>query len=48
VLPLDVESVSEPFPLNSDKALEASTPVKQRSIEVKENGLNFRQHHLCA
>jgi len=37
-----LEEVSKPFPLMSNKPLEASTTVKQRSVEIEDHGLNIR------
>ena len=38
------ENARKPFPLYSNKTLEASTTVKQRSIEVEDHRLNISQH----
>ena len=37
-----LEEVSKPFPLISNKSLEASTTVKQGSVEIEDHGLNIR------
>jgi hypothetical protein len=34
--------VSKPFPLMSNKPLETSTTVQQRSVEIEDHGLNVR------
>ena len=41
-----LEDVSEPFPLTSNKPLEALTTVKKGSVEIEDHGLNARQHLL--
>ena len=39
-----LDDVSESFPLISNEPLEASTTVKQGSVEIENNGANIRQH----
>ena len=40
------ENARKPFPLSSNEALEASTTVKQRSVEVEDHRLYIRQHQV--
>ena len=42
------ENARKPFPLSSNEALEASTTVKQRSIEVEDHRLYISQHQVYA
>ena len=47
MLPVDGgENARKPFPLSSNEALEASTTVKQRSIEVEDHRLYVSQHQV--
>jgi len=42
-----VENVSKPFPLTSNKTLEASTTIKQCSVEDEQHSMNISQHQVC-
>ena len=42
LLVYSLEAVSKPFPLISNKPLEASTTVKQGSVKIEDHGLNIR------
>ena len=39
-----LDDVSDSFPLISNEQLEASTTVKQGSVEIEHNGADIRQH----
>jgi hypothetical protein len=44
LLVYSLEEVSKPTPLISNEPLEASTTVKQGSVEIENNGADIRQH----